>query len=803
MALPAATGKAAPSGKVFGVLRDEKTNKPVEFAPVAVFSTRDSSVAGGALTDGGGQFRIENIKPGEYYLKVSFIGYREFRSPSFYINFLASERDMAVIKITPAVHVLKDVEVSADKSDYINNIDKKVYNVEKNIVNTGGTATEVLQNIPSVTVDIDGKVSLRGSANVTILVDGKPSGLTGSDRQAVLQQIPAFSIDQIEVITNPSAKYDAEGQAGIINIVTKKDKLKGINGNLALGAGTHDKYNGALGLNNRTSKYNIYTSYNYRHEERYSSGESTQHNLAPSSYTTTSSDGSSRSDFQSGKLGADLYLNNYNTLGLSGTLSRRKESRPESIMYRSLDNEQVLLRSFTRDNYSMDKNNTVEGAFDYKHSFPGTKKELTMSGNYSTNLRNAESHYSNSLFRLNGIPYQLNATDNHFTTSVVQADYTQPVKDKAKFETGAKSTFRTNDNDQNAQGYNSSSGSYVNDARFSNHFIYHEKVYALYTTYTGRFWKFDYSAGLRGEEAMTDGESRTGNAGSFTHNYFSLYPSATLKYKLKSFTDIQLSYSRRVNRPNIYVLNPFVDYSDSLNIRKGNPYLQPEYINSFDLSYTNLVGNLSLSASLFYRHSDNIISMYRSFNGQTGVSTIQFQNFSSSDNIGLEGVARYQAGKIGNIMGSLSAFRNKINAANLETDLQSSSISWNARMFGMIKLFKGTTLQLVGFYLAPIVMPQSTFRGMSGIDAGIKQEIWKGKGSLTLNVTDVFNQRKFYITNDTDIYTYEAFRKRESRVANLTFTYRFGTTESNLFQRKKGQQQAPQMDGSGMEMIGY
>ncbi|MBL0104288.1 MAG: TonB-dependent receptor [Bacteroidetes bacterium] len=303
-------GKGMPKpGKIFGSIRDAETNQPVSFASVAVLMVRDSSLVGGVQTNEKGNFIVDEVPMGKVILKVSFIGYTAAFSEVITINPQSLEVDAGMIKLKSSSTSLKTVTVTGEKSEMINSIDRKIYNLDKNIVNTGGTVTEVLQNIPSVTVDIDGKVSLRGNENVTILIDGKPSGVLGGDRRAVLQQIPAGAVEQIEVITNPSAKYDASGMSGIINIKTKKEKMKGMNGNISVGAGTNDKYNLSIGGNNRTPRTNIYFNYVFRHESRSITGENTQYNFFPSQlpyYYHTSMAGTNKSDVHTGKIGSDF-----------------------------------------------------------------------------------------------------------------------------------------------------------------------------------------------------------------------------------------------------------------------------------------------------------------------------------------------------------------------------------------------------------------------------------------------------------------------------------------------------------------
>ncbi|HNP98362.1 MAG TPA: outer membrane beta-barrel family protein, partial [Bacteroidia bacterium] len=396
---------------------------------------------------------------------------------------------------------------------------------------------------------------------------------------------------------------------------------------------------------------------------------------------------------------------------------------------------------------------------------------------------------------------QLNEDLNKFHTLISQIDFIQPVKENGKFEAGVKNTNRQMDNDQVISSLDSTGLNYFENPLKTDHFIYNEQVLAAYSMYTGKWKSFEYNAGLRAEQTLSDGESRSQSI-HFNNNYFALFPSAFVKYALTNSQDLQLSYSRRVNRPETRSLNPFIDYSDSLFLRKGNPELKPEYIHSMELAYSTTLKNLSLTATLYYRHTDDLISRFRTVDGSTGVSTMTFINYSSSENKGGEIVLRYQFEKAGNVMASFNVYRNSINGKNIESDLQSASTQWSGRLNVNLRFGKTTGGQITGNYMSPSTSPVSRFKGMSGIDAGIRQDLWKGKGSLSLNITDIFNTRKMDITTFNDFYTSHMYRTRESRVASITLTYRFGNQDASLFQRKKNQRnQMPQNDTP--EMIDF
>ena len=769
---------------------DSKTNKPIEYATVSLIKLPDSAIVNGTTTNKKGEIKLENIAFGNYKLRAIFIGYKSFTTPAFFITPKEMITDLGVYKLEPNSKNLNTVEIVGERNDFTNQLDKKTYAVGKNITNIGGSATDILQNIPSVNVDIDGKVSLRGSENVTVLIDGKPSTLTGANRQAILQQLPANAISEVEIITNPSAKYDADGMAGIINIKTKKDKLKGFNANTQVTAGTNDKYSFNIGINNRTAKYNLFGNYSYRHERRNGFGNSEQFNRFDTiKYSFKSkNDGYNLNDFHTGRVGIEYYLSNHNTISLSTGISSNISSKPEAINYDYFDSIGAFTRNFKRNNFSADNNLTFDASLDYKRTTPKNKSELTASASISSNVRNANEAYKNSTAFSFDIASQRNTNTANFTNFIAQVDYIYPLKN-GKFETGAKNTNRIIDNNQQGFRYDFGNGEYWQDSKISNHFIYNENITAAYAIYTGKKQKFDYQAGLRSELTNIDGNSKT-TATTFNNNYFNFFPSGFVKYALSKTQDLQIGYSRRVNRPGFETLNPFIDYSDSVNLRQGNPTIKPEYIHSLELNYLTQIKKLNFSTTLYYRYTDNMIARYRSVNPATGQSLMTFYNFNSSENTGIEAIIRYSFVKLGNLMLSGNWYRNVINGNNVLSDLQSDITTWNIRFTYNLQLPKTFYFQANGMYMAPMKFGQATISGMSGVDIGLRKDYMKSKLQLGLNVSDVFDIRQFNMEIVGNNFNSEAMRKRETRILTVSLTYRFGSNE-NPFTKKKPATNAP------------
>ncbi len=765
-------------GTVIGIVSDSLNGQKIEYASVAIIAVADSSVKGGSVTGSDGSFSITKLPPGNFKVRVTFMGYKEWYSKPFVISVMNAQFDAGAIKLSPSSKEMSTVVIEEQRSDYTNSIDKKTYDVNQNIVNTGGTATDVLQNIPSVTVDVDGNVSLRGSANVTILIDGKPSGMTGDDRTAVLQQIPASMIERIEVITNPSAKYDAQGMAGIINIITKKEKGKGYNGTIAGGVGTGNKYNGSLNLNMRREKANFFGSYSSRYEDRWMKGFGAQTTLTPDTAFRydSKSGGLQNSTFHNGRLGTDIYFNPYNTLSLSTGYSFRVENKMDSTNYLFYDESDSITSDFSRLVDGFDRTHTIDAAFDFRKSFPGSQRTFSSAGSFTTNQREVLNNFRLKSYGYENSPYQTNKANNTYYNITAQADYSHPFSDSFRIETGIKYNYRQYTNEQAGYQYNYLTGVYVSDSRFADLFTYDENVGAAYIQTSIHRKKLDYLAGVRAEYTYLTGSSASQDT-TFTKNYLNLFPNAAVRFTSANGTEMQLSYGRRLNRPGNWYLNPYVDYSDSINLRTGNPYLNPEFIHSFDFTINRVKPKLMWSFTFYYRHSENVITHVRTFDVLTNRGIVKPENYTSSENYGVEYVLRVPFKKKGNVMLSGSAYLNQVNGDNVDPALQSSAFHYNARLSFSYKIFKPTTIQISGMYFSPWINPIGQFWMIGGVDIGVRHEVFKGKGQLSVNLTDVFNTRAFEVKNVADQYQMVGGRKRESMVLMLSFNWRFGSND--------------------------
>jgi outer membrane receptor protein involved in Fe transport len=797
-------GGGAPAiGKIRGTVLDFKSKVPVEFATIGLYKMKDSALVTGVVANDKGVFELGQVGFGRYFIKINFIGYKQLIIDTVRINPAKAEVNLGTILLHSNAEQLGEVEISAERATVELNIDKKVFNVEKSIVSNGGSATDVLQQIPSVSVDIDGNISFRGSGNVTVLIDGRPSSITGSSRAAILEQIPASSIESIELITNPSAKYDPDGMSGIINIVMKKNKLNGLNGSVSVGAGTNSKYNGQVNVSYRNSKINVYANYGYRYNYRTGNGWSEMHETYPdTAYSLYSQFRASRiSESNNLKAGFDFYLNDKNTLGMFVLYNKGREENDQPWNYWEENGSNVIADTYLKQETSHTPSSSTDYNLNYHRTFKKPKQELNFDATYSNGSSDGlttltDSYYTGKFDTLNKTPTVLsNETKNTNSVSNIQLDYTQPLKYNMRLESGAKAIIRTNNNRFISQAYNYAESKYTTDTALSNIFNYDENIYAAYSTLGGNFSKFGFLLGLRAEQAVTVSHLVT-TGQDYQNNYFNFFPSIHLSEKINKDLEIGLSYSRRVNRPNAGNLNPFKDVSDPYNIRFGNPYLQPEYIFAHETNIIKYFKKGMISATVYYRKTNGVIQRIRTL-GPGSVSNITFENLNSSKSYGAELILKTDIAKWWNTTLSANMFQTVIDGSNVDAALQNNNFSYIFKLISNMHVWKTMDIQVTGNYNGPTVTAQGSIHPVFSVDAGLKKEIFRN-ATLSLNVSDITNSRQMLWDATGTYYTSTAMRRRESRVATLTFTYRFGKATEN--KRAKKPQNGEQMDNGGGDM---
>ncbi|MPR34301.1 TonB-dependent receptor domain-containing protein [Salmonirosea aquatica] len=782
------TSPTTTSGTVTGTLVYEKEGQklPVQFGSVALFRTADSTAAGGVISDEKGTFKLTNVTPGLYYILIQSLGFKDFSEKNIILTADKPSLDLGTVLMTQTARELNTVTVTGQKELIEYSLDRKIINVDKLPTTLGGSALDIMQNVPSVTVDIDGNLSLRGSENVIILVDGKPSGLTGMDRQAVLDQIPASSIESIEVITNPSSKFDADGAAGILNIILKKEKADGFNGSADLNIGTRDKYNASVNLNNRINKLNTFMSYNFRDRTRFTYRDNDRDNFNNETlrYLEQRQDGTSRDVNHNLRFGFDWEATKQ--FQVSGSILYRPEyDRDRDVArYRYQNTGRELTQTINRTTDEEEVGGGLDYVLGLRKKFDKEGRLLTFDATLSTSKSNQLSLFNQTTTdalasEVTDDLYQRNTRENKDRVAVMQLDFVEPLANKAKLETGLKYTNRLLDGDFQFENRYGDSPTWIYDPRLSNRFIYDEHTSAAYANFGQELSKWSYQFGLRLENTDLTTEQRTTGEVA-TQNYTYLFPSAFLNYELNKAQKMQVNYTRRINRPWTRALNPFVDISDPLNIRFGNPNLRPELINSFELSHLWYGKSTSLTSTAFYRATTDNVTRYRRLRDD-GVTEQTYLNLARSYSYGLEFVLNQDITRWWKANGNFSYYMSTIKGDPGVPDvLTQSNRSWTARINSNMTIAKGFDSQVSINYRSPFIIPQGEIQSFFNVDVGVKKEVLKGRGAISLRVSDIFNTLRFRINTYGEGFTSYTSAKRESRIAFLGFTYRFGKQAQQL-----------------------
>lgn len=796
-------------GNISGFVFDRETNLHIEGASVQLFSLKDSSITEGTETDSKGSFSFKDVLYGRYSLKVSMISYSSAVIKVIVLNSENRNLNLDTIKLKSGIATTDEIEITAEKSMIEFQGEKKVFNVTNDIVDKGGTATDLLRKIPSVSVDEEGNISLRGSPNIQLQVDGKP---LRQNSAAILQQLPASSVQSIELLTNPSAKYEAEGEGGILNIVLKKGAVSytGYEGIFSLSAGNNDKYNGAVNLSMKNKKINLYTNYSYRNFNMDAEGSSELEKTSVSNPQYINQTGSTNNKTITHliKSGADFFIDQKNTLGLSATYNYRSRDRDELANVQYLNSSEILYSRYLVNTFESGNNNTWDVSLNYSRLFSSPSHKLTGDASYSYNneegnLNSSRQQYTVDFIPVNNTPRLLRSFgDNKNYLGIIQLDYTQPLESgtgkismknpalKKKMgssnktiEFGVKGIFRKLDNDYLSEVFDYQQNTYVNNVNRTNHFIYNINIYAGYIIYSNLLGKLNYQLGLRSEYSPTNFELPN-TTEKYEKNNFDLFPSVNLTYEISPFDNLQAGYTRRINRPNPNNLNPFIDYSDPLNLRKGNPDLEPEYTNSFQLTYLKFFGGVSLNPSVFYKNTYNSITRFRTII-DTNATLTTFLNLADSKTYGAELIAALQAGKNISLNGSVNYSNTQINGTDVQPTLNNSGETWTVKFNGNFNLWYDIDLQMSYNYqgLRPMILGE--IQPFWSFDIGVKKDILDNKFSISARASDIFNTTKFNIYLENTGYIQNNYRKMESRSVFLTLTYNIGKIDSKQ-QTKKG-----------------
>jgi outer membrane receptor protein involved in Fe transport len=777
-------------GVIKGIIVDGESGNPMEFASIAVQKSADSSVVTGGLTNPKGEFSFANVPFGQYILKYSFVGYKSNSIDSISITEKNSVVDLGKILVTSSTQNMDAVVVTGEKALYQNKIDRKVFNVDKTISGQSGSASDILQYVPSVNVDIDGNVSLRGSENVTVLINGKPSMINENNKAAILQQIPANTINRIEVITNPSARFDPDGTSGIINIVLKEGVSQGFNGSTTVNAGSNfksiDRFNGSLNFNYNPGKYNLSASYSYRSDDRNSIGGSERQIIKndTSNFSNEISSDTHKPESHMFRLGYEYFFSENTSLGATGSFQFRDNPSSDKVNYDFRNFNNVLYNSTFRNTIGEEGERDLEASlfFDKKINNKGIewRTEFNMTREDETEKN---SYFSGTLYPaiLEPETQEKETSKNNQSDYTLQSDLILQSSEKTKIELGYKGVIRTTEDDLSAN--NLENGAWVKDMIKTNFFSYKENIHSIYGTYAHEFNKFSFQTGLRLEQALTKPELRS-DTNNIKNNYFSFFPTIHLSEKLNENNELSLSYSRRINRPRLHNLNPFPDYSNLYSISTGNPNLKPEYINSFEFSYIKKVGELTFQPTAFYRITENgFTRVNRAIDSiRTKMTT---ENLSKTKSFGAEMILNWQLLKFWNINLSATGYQYQIDATNLNISDKKERFSWGGKIMSNTNLPFKTALQLTYFYRSSNVTAQGKSDPFNSFNLGIKKDLLKSKAIFTISVSDLFNTQKFAMSTNTADLISNMLSKRESRIIYAGFTYKFGKVQKNGEKQKK------------------
>ncbi|MDP4176395.1 MAG: TonB-dependent receptor [Bacteroidota bacterium] len=760
------------TGSISGIVLDSLSSKPVEYATITLSRKNDPKPVTGTITDTQGKFLIEKVPFGLFCIRVSFMGYNTLSLDSVIVSPRKTSLELGTVRLSPRSLQIKGVEVTAQRNAVEFAIDKMIVNVEKTLPAAGGSVVDVLKNTPSVSVDMDGNVSLRGNSNLTILLDGRPSGVASS---SMLEQIPASAIEKIEVVTNPSAKYDADGTAGIINLIMKKQQQMNWNGMFQANAGTRDNFGGSINLNFKQNQWNIFGSYDDRFSTRGMDGTIERTTILPSGSTTSNQTLSStqRGFSHNFKLGADYSIDEKNSLNTSILYNRGGGKRNSFGTNSNTDQLENFLGGYTTDNDQGSKGESIDYSLSYKRTFDVKDRELTSDLYFSKSFNNDSTDRvivrHNELGATSFPEKQNTYSDNSNKLFSFKTDFSTPVGETGKFESGYKGILRERYQNYNVVNFEYNTLTWTNDINQSNVFIYKEQIHAAYVMYSDNISKFKYQLGLRLEEALTKSLQQTSGS-QYKKDYFSFIPSLHFSQELSEGQELKLSYSRRLNRPPLQMINPFIHYMDPQNAFAGNPYLKPEYTDSYEFGHNLMIKQSSIFTNVFYRKvHDNINSYTELRNDNVTVTT--FQNISEVTSYGLEINGYTQLFKWWTLNGSYSYYGTKFDPNTPGLTNTNTSRVWNTRLTSMMALPFDLDFQFNCFYASNNVTPQGNSKGMFFSDLGLKKSLLDRRLSISLRVNDVFKAQRF--KNETvgaNFFSSNDFRPK-SQIFTLSISY--------------------------------
>lgn len=793
--------------KITGKVLEEGTNYPLEYATISFFSIKENKVINGGITDAEGQFEIA-VPVDTYNIKVEYIS---FTTKTYNNKLIDKDMNLGTVSLSLNAQSLNQVEIIAERTTVEIKLDKKVYNIGKDLTTAGGTVSDALNNVPSVSVDIEGGISLRGNENVRILINGKPSALAGFGDGNILSQLPAEAIERVEVITSPSARYDAEGTAGILNIILRQKETLGFNGSINLTAGNPDNLGLSATLNYRTEKFNIFTNLGWRYFDaprnsfddityfdRIIEGET----IEPEYRRIIEDQVVTRLNRNyNGNIGMEYFIDE--TSSITGSIFYRLGSDADLSLNRSNRfNNNILVEETLRREKETEQDNSYQFSINYAKQFGEDRDhKLTVDLQYEIDKEDGSTFLNEdyiSTDQTNPPPFQI---EQEFTQEdqkefLIQADYVLPFGEDSRFEAGFRGNFENELTDYRLEQEELATGNIVVNDTITNIFDYDENVSAVYTQYGTKFNKFSFLLGLRLEHTQLKGniDSRLTNEElieafgfpidtDFDNNYLGLFPTVNLIYNLKGADadneeSITVGYNRRINRPRGWFINPFPTRSSRTNIFQGNPNLQPAFSSTFDLGYLKRWDKLTLTTSIYYQHETDSFERVQENTGQQttdGIDIIRTIpiNLSTNKRTGAELGFLYNPEKWLRLNSSFNFFQFETDGEFNGVDYSAKNTSWFARFSSKVTLPWKIDWQTNASYNGARQDAQSDTDAVFTIDLAFSKEIWKNNATISLNVRDLLNSRRRQSVTTTDFFTRFNDSQWRQRQINLSFIYRF------------------------------
>ena len=794
---PGAMPQQQGGGEIRGIVRDGQSGQPLVGASIAVRSARDSALVTGAVTRADGSFHVEGLRPGSYYLRVSRLGYTTGTVSPVAVTPAAQTADVGVVRLAAGAVALQGITATTERAEVMTAPDRTVVSTRNMPAVTGGNATDVLRNVPGVDVDGDGKVSLRGNQNVAIQINGRPAPLTGDALTNFIKQLPANLVDRVEVVPNPSAKYDPDGMGGILNIVLKQNADLGTSGGLTVGAGTGGKYNASGNLGHQSGPLSLFGSYGFNRDARTGSWSvfRDQHfDGVPRTLLDQLSENEFGNTSHTVNATGELKLGARNVLASSFMLNRRMAAADGSNGYTLMDAGRAVTGSYSEATEVDMSGLSTDLSLSFKRTVQPQRNELSAEVRFNRSRDETGNEFEtipgatppaglrgDSRSDLDNLTRQFNA----------QLDYTRQLGG-TRLETGYKGTFRRLSNDFTLDSL--FGGVPDPGLRLVNDFTYDENVHAGYALLTRQAGStLSLQGGLRLERATTT--FRLANdATAYPNNYTNLFPSAAATWQPTQKDQLRFSYSKRIQRPQAQFLNPFPFSQDRYSRFMGNPELEPEFTHSYEVSYQRSMPFGSLTLTPFYRHTVNAVRRYQEVD-EEGITTSTLANLATANSYGTDANGQLRLGKLSGFVG-LNAYRVVTDGSNVQSGLGTSAMSWSARASLNFKLSPSTDVQWFQFYRAPQKMEQGRMGAMQMANVAVKQKL-SDRSSLSLRVMDPFDAMRFRLETTNPGLTQSSLRRFNSRAVYLSYSYNFGQTPRLRAPQPQPDQQ-PQQDPAGV-----